>query len=105
MPNAVFFNSYKLKKGASVPDFLLAVDKLWNEYISKQKGFISSKLLVDGDTWADYTVFETMEDAKRFANPTHTNDLAEKFYSFLNFNSCTSHFYSVERSFLSDQVK
>ena len=37
MPNAVFFVSFKLKKGASVPDFLLAAEKLNNEYMSKWK--------------------------------------------------------------------
>jgi len=99
VPNVVFFNSYKLKKGVSVSDFLLAVDKLNNEYISKQKGFISFNLMVDGETWADSSVFETMEDVKRFAESNEPNELAEKFYSFINLNSCKSHFFSVERSF------
>jgi hypothetical protein len=31
MSNAVFFNTYKLKDGVSVPDFLLAVEKLIKE--------------------------------------------------------------------------
>jgi len=99
VPNAVFFNSYKLKKGVSIPDFLLAVEKLNNEYISRQKGFISFDLLVDGETWADSSVFETMEDVKRFAESSEPNEFAEKFYSFINLNSCKSHFFSVERSF------
>ena len=101
MSNAVFFNSFKLKKGASVPDFLLAVDALLNGHISKQKGFISSKLLVDGETWADYTVFETMDDLTTFLESSKTahNDLAEKFYSFLDFNTCKTHVFSVERSY------
>ncbi|MDR2965050.1 MAG: hypothetical protein LBU88_04675 [Treponema sp.] len=38
MSNAVYYVSYKLKKGASVPDFLLAAEKLNNEQISKKKG-------------------------------------------------------------------
>ena len=33
MSKAVFYCSFKLKKGASVPDFLLAAEKLNNEYI------------------------------------------------------------------------
>jgi hypothetical protein len=60
MLNAIFFNSYKLKKGSSVPEFLLAVEDLINGYASKQKGFISFMLLVDGETWADFGIFETM---------------------------------------------
>ena len=103
MPNAVFLNSYKLKKGASVPDFLLAVDRLWNEHISKQKGFISSKLLVDNETWTDFTIFESMDDLNAFLALSEktggTNDLAENFYSFLNLNSCKSHLFSVEKSY------
>lgn len=50
MDNAIFYCSFKLNKGASVPDFLLAAEKLNNDYISKQKGFISWKQLVDGET-------------------------------------------------------
>jgi len=99
MSNVVFFNSYKLKKGVSVPDFLEAADKLNKEYISKQKGFISSKIAVDGETWADFTIFETMEDAKKFAEASDTSGLAEKFYSFINFNSCITRFFAVEASY------
>ena len=38
MSNAVFFNTYKLKDGAFVPDFLLAAENLVNGYIAKQEG-------------------------------------------------------------------
>ena len=97
MANVVFFNSYKLKKGVSIPDFLLAVENLNNEYISKQKGYISFKLFVDGETWADATTFKTMDDAKNFAESNTPNMFAEKFYSFLNLIGCKSHFFSVEK--------
>ena len=90
MSKVVFFNSYKLKKGASVPDFLLAVEKLSTEYIAKQKGYVSFTLLVDGETWADSTTFETMDDAKSFATANEPNQLANTFYSFINLNSCKS---------------
>ena len=66
MANAVFFCSYNLKKGASVPEFLRASERLNTEYISKQKGYASWKQLVDGDLWVDLLAFETMEDAKAF---------------------------------------
>ena len=99
MPNAVFFVSYKLKKGASVPDFLIASEKLNDGYMSKQKGYISWKQLVDGDTWVDFLTFETMADAKRVEESNSPNALAESFYSFINLNSCKTHFFSVERSY------
>ena len=100
MANAVFYCSFKLKKGASVPDFLLAAEKLNNEYISKQKGYISWQQMVDGDTWADFLVFETMEDAREFeANSANSGELAEHFYSFLNCNSCKVNYFTVEKSY------
>ena len=99
MSNVVFFNSYKLKKGASVSDFLEAANRLINEHVSKQKGFISSKIAVDGETWADFTTFETMEDAKNFAEAGDQSGLAVRFYSFLNLNSCVTRYFAIEASF------
>jgi len=98
--NAVYFVSYKLKKGASIPDFLLAAEKLNDEHISKQKGYISWQQLVDGETWVDFATFETMEDLKSFEEASRNpNDVALKFYSFINLNSCKGHHFLVERNY------
>ncbi len=99
MSKTIFYISFKLKKGADVDEFLEAAKKLNDEYMSKEKGYISWEQVVDGDTWADIITFETMEDAKRVANPTKPNELANKFYSYINFNSCKSHLYAIERSY------
>jgi len=102
MSNAVHLNVYKLKKGASVPDFLLAVEKLNNEEISKKKGFISSTLMVDGDTWIDTVTFETMEDLKNFEEASRQpSEAASHFYSFINFTAKGNkhHKLSVEKKF------
>ena len=97
--NAAYFVSYKLKKGASVSEFLLASERLNNEYMSKQKGYISWRQLIEGDMWVDLLTFETMDDAERVSNPTETNELAEIFYSFINLNSCKVHLFTIERSY------
>jgi hypothetical protein len=99
MSNAVFYVSFKLKKGASVPDFLVAAEMLNNGYMSKQKGYISWQQLVDGETWADYITFETLDDAKTVAESNSPNELAEKFYSFINLNTCKAHIFVVERNY------
>ena len=100
MSNAIYYVSFKLKKGASVSEFLLAAEKLNNEHISKQKGYISWKQLVDGDTWADMATFETMDDLKNFeAASRNPNEVALKFYSFINLNSCKTHRFLVEKSY------
>jgi len=98
--NAVYYVSFKLKKGTVVEDFLAAAENLNNEFISKQRGYVSWKQMVDGDTWADVLTFETMDDLENFqvvsSNPS---EVAKKFYSFINLPSCKSHFFSVERSY------
>lgn len=99
MGNVVFFNTYTLKDGASIPDFLLAVEQLNNEYISKQKGYVSFELLQEGETWADSTTFETLEDLQAFENSGTPSEHAERFYSFLNISSCKSRVFTSIRSF------
>ena len=99
MSNVVMFITFNLVEGASVPDFLLAAEKLNNEYMSKQKGYISWKQLVDGETWADLITWETMDDAKKILEPSSPNALAEKFYSFLDMPSCKVQLFSVEKSY------
>ena len=86
MKNAVHLNVYKLKKKASVEDFLLAVEKLISEEISKKKGYVSFRLMQDGDTWVDEVTFETMEDLKKFEEEAKKpSEAAKHFYSFINF--------------------
>ena len=107
MKNAIFYVSYKLKKGASVPDFLQASERLNNEYISKQKGYISWKQVVDGEgsdaVWADLCMFETLDDVKNFeANSANSGELSQNFYSYINLNSCKVHYFTVERSYGSE---
>ena len=100
MNNGIFFCTFKLKKGASVEDFLAATEKLNNEYISKQKGYISWDQLVDGDEWADVLTFETLEDVKNFeANSGNSGELAMNFYSFIDFKTCKVRYYTKKRSY------
>jgi len=98
--NAIYYVSFKLKKSADVQEFLQATETLNNEFISKQKGYVSWKQMVDGDTWADMIMFETMEDLRAFEAASSTpEEFALKFYSFINLMSCKGHKFLVERSY------
>jgi len=99
MSNAIWFISYKLKKGSSVEEFLLASKKCNDEVLSKQKGFISWDVLRDGDTWVDLVKWETAEDAKNAETAGASNPASLEFYSFINMNSCKLQLYSVEGSY------
>ena len=100
MANAVWFISYKLVEGTSVPDFLLAQKKCSDEVLSKQPGFISWKVLNDGDTWVDLVTWETMENAiNAESNDGDVHPVAEKFYSFIKPDTLNAQCFSVHRSY------
>ena len=103
MSKGVFFCSYKLKKGVSVPDFLFAAKELNDKYISKQKGYISWQQLElnSDDTWADLLTMESMEDVLNFEENSKNadNPLAQNFYSFINLSSCTVRYYDEGASY------
>ena len=100
MANAVWFISYKLKKGADVPEFLAAQKECNDKVLSRKKGFISWQVLRSGDTWVDFVTWETMEDAQNAEkNDGNTDPVAAKFYSFLDYKSLKMQAYSLERSY------
>jgi len=98
MANVVFYTSYKLKEGMSATEFLVAKGNLTKQQVSKKKGWISSTYLRDGDTWADYGVWETMDDYKAFIlSSRKPTELAKSMYSFIDFDTLKSQVYTVER--------
>ena len=101
MPNVVEFVSFYLKKKISIPDFLVMSDKFNKEFLSKQKGYISRKLLVDGDMWSDLVLWETMDDAKNAINISYNDVVAREYVSMLSFNKkgCMLRHLSVERDY------
>jgi len=98
--NAVLLISYKLAEGACAEAFLLAAEKTNNEVLSKKKGFISWKMLADGDAWVDLVTWETMDDAMAAAQDDGgPNPVTEAFCSFLDHGSLKHQILSVAKSF------
>jgi len=97
MPNVVEYVSFNLKNGASVPDFLLASEKMNAGFLSARKGYISRKLLVDGEIWADWVLWETMEDALHAAKAFGENAVDREYMSFIE--NCDMRHFSVEKSY------
>ena len=83
MPNIVELPSFYLKKGVSKSDFLLAHEKLNSEFISKQKGYISHMLLVNGDTWSDLVIWETTEDIQNAFKAVYENATAVEYVTLI----------------------
>ena len=63
--NAVVISIFKLKKEVNIVDFMIASDKLNDDYLSKQKGYISRQLLSNGDIWTDIMTYDTIEDIQK----------------------------------------
>jgi len=99
MSNVVEFASFKLKKGASVSEFLLVSDKFNIVFLSAQKGYISRKLLLVGDMWADSVLWETMEDALKAFDTANEDAVACEYMSFMDKESIKVLHFSVERSY------
>ncbi len=88
MSKAIWNFSFKLKKGTSQEDFLAATKKLHDEIISKAKGFLSWEQYLQGDTWTDLVVWETLEDANNGTAVAEGSELAKHFYSMIQMNTC-----------------
>ena len=100
MDKVVFSNVYKLKKGTNTEEFVQAYEALTQGFIAKQAGFVSSQIMSDDDVWSDVIVFESMDALKQFEeNSAQSNELALKFYSYLNINSCRMNRFTVEKTF------
>lgn len=99
MSKAIWFISYKLKKGVSVEEFLLASKKCNDEVLSQQKGFISWEVLRDGDTWVDLVAWESAHDAKQGETAGANNPASGAFYSFIDMSTCKLQLYAVEKSY------
>ena len=97
--NAIEFVSFNLKEGASVPDFILASDKMNTEFLMARKGYISRQLIISGELWADYVLWETMEDALDAAEAFGEHDADRAYMSFLDMESIDMHHFYVEKSY------
>ncbi len=99
MPNVVEFASFNLKEGSSVSDFLLVSDKFNSIFLSVQKGYISRKLLLVGEMWVNYVLWETMDDALKAINTADEDAVACEYISFMDKESIKVLHLSVERSY------
>lgn len=99
MANTVEFASFNLKKGASVSEYLLISDRFNSEFLSTQKGYISRKLLRDGELWADSVLWETKEDVLRAYTNADEDAAACEYFSFMDEESVKIHILPIERSY------
>lgn len=84
MANIVELPSFTLKEGVSEQDFLLVHERFNKEFMSKQKGYISHKLLRDGEKWFDLAIWESMEAMAKAFEDIYDNAAAAEYISLID---------------------
>ena len=84
MPHILEMPSFKLKKGISEADFLLAHAKFNHEFMSKQRGYVSHKLIKDGNKWFDVAVWDSIESKEKAFADIYKYDGIEEYMSFID---------------------
>ena len=76
--------SFTMKEGVSESDFLLVHEKYNREFVSKQNGYITHKLLVNGDKWTDLVIWESMDDTQNTFEAVGKNAVAIEVMSLID---------------------
>ena len=84
MPNIIEMPAFTLKAGVSESDFLLVHEKFNQDFMAKQKGYISHKLLRDGDKWFDLALWESMEDMQSAFKDIYENASAAAYIALID---------------------
>ena len=101
MANSVEFVAFKLKKGVTEQDFLPVSDRFNSDFLARQKGYISRKLLTKGEMWADLVIWETADDFQNAMTASKEDPVAGEYLSLLNLSAKGSffHLFEVEKSY------
>ena len=88
MEKTAWIFSYKLRKGVQPEEFMARTQALHDEVISKAKGFLSWEHYRQGDTWTDFVLWETQEDAQAATTTGQGKAVTEAFYACIRMQTC-----------------
>ena len=76
--------SFTLKNGVSETEFLIAHERFNQEFMVKQKGYISHKLVRDGDKWFDIAVWSSMEAKEKAFQDIYDSAAAIEYITLID---------------------
>ena len=88
MAKTAWIFSYKLKKTVTPEEFMERTQALHDAVISKAKGFLSWEHYVQDETWTDFVLWETEEDAENATTGGKGKEVTEDFYACIQMNTC-----------------
>ena len=88
MAKTAWIFSYKIKKNVTDEEFIEKTKSLHDEFISKAKGVISWEHYVQENTWTDFVLWESEEDANNATTVGQGHKVTEDFYACIQMNTC-----------------
>jgi len=79
MPQILEMPAFSIKQGVSEADFLLAHEKFNREFMCKQEGYVSHKLIRNGDNWFDIAVWKSTEAKEKAFKDIYENAAAAEY--------------------------
>ena len=76
--------SFTLKNGVSEAEFLIVHEKFNREFMVKQEGYISHKLIRDGDKWFDIAVWSSIEAKEKAFQDIYESSAAIEYITLID---------------------
>lgn len=88
MKKTAWIITFKLKEGISQEDFVTATKHLHDNVVSKADGFLYWEQYLQEDTWTDFVMWETQEEAKKALTIGQGSEEAKLFYNMILMSFC-----------------
>jgi len=95
----VEYGYFELKKDVDENEFLNAAKKFNEEYFTKQRGFISNKLMKDEKGWVDLSTWDNVEDAHEAGKKMRFNEVAANYLTFIDRSTLNFKYFSIEQEY------
>jgi len=99
MERLVDIVNFKIVASSSVTKFLEASEKMTNNFLKKQNGFVSRQILQSEDNWADIVLWESQDAAMNAAQIMCENPSCGEFMAFLDQPSVTAQQFKIKQDF------
>lgn len=95
MNNVIEYASFKLVEGVNIESFLEASKQFQTEFVEKQKGMISRKLVQENELWADVVEWVSMDDALLCENNMGGNPVVGAYMSCISYETVVVHHFTI----------
>ncbi len=99
MERVVDIVNFKIVEGSSAEKFLEASEKMTNDFLKKQDGFICRQILQSGDDWVDIVFWKSQDVAMNAAQIMCGDPACGEFMAFLDESSVKAQQFKIKQEF------